>query len=51
MESDAPRCLRSHVLKSGDQLRLGRRRYHDGGPAHADIDEVLAKEPGAETVW
>ena len=45
--SDAPRCLRSHALKRatncGSAGSLPR-----GGPAHADLDEVPAKEPGAE---
>src|SRR5437870_2725535 len=33
-------------FEAGDQMRLGRRRCHRG-PAHADLDEVPAKEPGA----
>src|SRR5947207_15109470 len=44
--SDAPRCLRSHVLKSADQLRLGGCCHHGRGPADAELDEVPAKEPG-----
>jgi hypothetical protein len=35
-------------FEAGDQLRLGRLRCRDGGPTHADLDEVSAKEPGAE---
>jgi hypothetical protein len=32
----------------GDQLRLGGLHFRRG-PANADIDKVLAKEPGAES--
>jgi hypothetical protein len=33
-------------LEAGDQGLLGRCRRHDGGPGHAELDEVSAKEPG-----
>ena len=34
-------------FEAGDRLRLGRRHCHGSGAAHADFDEVPAKEPGA----
>jgi hypothetical protein len=35
-------------LEAGDQRRLGQLRRHGRGPANADFDEMLAKEPGSE---
>ena len=43
--SDAPRCLRSHVLKSA--TNFGSAGAATGrGPADAELDEVPTKEPG-----
>jgi len=43
-----PAMLAQPHFEAGDQLRLGRLRRHGRGPANADFDEVLAKEPGSE---
>src|SRR5215475_1325637 len=43
-----PAMLAQPCFEARDQLRLGRFRCRGGGPAHANLDEVPAKEPGAE---
>src|SRR6516225_7773284 len=43
-----PAILEKPCFEARDQLRLGRFRCAGGGPAHADLDEAPAKEPGAE---
>ena len=43
-----PAMLAQPRFEVGDQLRLGGLHCHGRGPANADLDEVPAKEPGAE---